>query len=68
MAAGDTALLTFEDSQRLHQYEYWLLIPFMGLFTLLWAVFVVFSIRVGRHPERYSKRVIRLFFKEGYVH
>jgi hypothetical protein len=68
LSAGDTVLLTFEDSQRLHQNEYWPLIPFMGLFTLLWAVFVVFSIRVGRHPERYSKRVIRLFFKEGYVH
>ena len=65
---GDTVLFSFEDNQRLRQNEYWSLIPFIGGFILLWSVFIFFSIRVGRNPERYSKKVIRFFFKDGYVH
>ena len=65
---GDTVLFSFEDNQRLRQNEYWLLIPFIGGFILLWCVYIFFSIRVGRNPERYSKKVIRFFFKDGYVH
>lgn len=68
MSAGETSLMTFEDSQRLHQNEYWPLIPFISLFAVLWAVYCALSIKVGRNPERYSKKVIRLFFKDGYVH
>ena len=65
---GDTVLFSFEDNQRLRQNEYWPLIPFIGGFILLWCVYIFFSIRVGRNPERYSKKVIRFFFKDGYVH
>ena len=65
---GDTVLFSFEDNQRLRQNEYWLLIPFIGGLILLWWVYIFFSIRVGRNPERYSKKVIRLFFKDGSVH
>ena len=65
---GDTVLFSFEDNQRLRQNEYWPLILFIGGFILLWSVFIFFSIRVGRNPERYSKKVIRFFFKDGYVH
>ena len=65
---GDTVLFSFEDNQRLRQNEYWPLIPFIGGFILLWWVYIFFSIRVGRNPARYSKKVIRLFFKDGYVH
>ena len=68
LSAGDTALFTFEDCQRLHQNEYWPLIPFIGSFAVLWAVYCALSIKVGRNPDRYRKRVIRLFFKDGYIH
>lgn len=68
LSVGDTDLFTFEDCQRLHQNEYWPLIPFIGLFAVLWAVYCALSIKVGRNPDRYSKKVIRLFFKDGYVH
>ncbi len=37
-------------------------------FLLFWIVFTGGSIAVGRHPEKYSKRFIRLFFQDGYVH
>ena len=68
LSVGDTVLFSFEDNQRLRQNEYWPLIPFIVGFILLWWVYIFFSIRVGRNPERYSKKVIRLFFKDGYVH
>lgn len=68
MAVGDTFLHTFEESQRLHEAECWPLIPVMGGFAVLWAVYCALSIKVGRNPERYSEKVIRLFFKDGYVH
>ena len=64
----DTVLFSFEDEQRLRQNEYWPLIPFIGGFILLWCVYIFFSIRVGRNPDRYSKKIIRLFFRDGYVH
>ncbi len=68
LAAGDNYLFSFEDAQRLHQKGGLPLVLFAVGLTLLWAVFVFFSIRVGRNPDRYSKKVIRLFFKDGYVH
>ena len=68
MSAGETSVMTLEDAQMLHQNEYWPLIPFIGALFVLWTVYVFFSIRVGRNPQQYSKRVIRLFFKDGYVH
>ena len=40
---------------------------FMGAFLLLWIAFCACSIWVGRHPERFSRRVHRLFFKGGYL-
>ena len=38
-----------------------------GFFALLVVFFLVMSIRVGRHPERYSRRFVHLFFKPGYI-
>ncbi len=68
MSVGDTHLLTFEDAARLHVRGSWPIVALFGGLTLIWAVFVFFSIRVGRNPDRYSQKVIRLFFKDGYVH
>ena len=38
-----------------------------GGFTIIWFIFVIISVYVGRHPERFSRRTIRLFFKDGVV-
>ncbi len=35
---------------------------------VLWLGIVALSIRIGRNPQKYPKRVIRWFFKDGYVH
>lgn len=44
----------------------WVFMLFGGM-TLLWCGFCVMSVIVGRNPQKYSKRVIGLFFREGYV-
>lgn len=39
-----------------------------GIVELIWLAFCGTSIYVGRNPHKFSKRVVRWFFKEGYVH
>lgn len=37
-------------------------------FELLWLAYCGASVYVGRNPRKFSKKVIRMFFKDGYVH
>lgn len=39
-----------------------------GVLLLFTLFFVIGSVIVGRHPEKYSKKFIRIFFQDGYVH
>ena len=68
LAANNTYLVDFEDAARLHVRGYWPIVALSAAFALIWGVFVFFSLRVGRNPERYSKKMIHLFFKKGTVH
>ncbi len=34
---------------------------------VLSRIYILFSIRIGRHPEKYSRKIVTLFFKEKYV-
>jgi len=63
----DSYILSFEESNASHRQEYWPLLLFPLGFALIWGVYVFFSIKVGRNPQKYSKKVIRLFFRDGYV-
>lgn len=38
-----------------------------GGLTLVMAYFLVMAIRIGRHPERYTRRFVHRFFKPGYI-
>lgn len=60
-------LLSFEETNRFHSQEYWPLIILALGMLLFWGVYVVGSIIVGRNPGRFSKRFVRLFFKDGYI-
>jgi len=60
-------LLSFDETNRWHQEEYWPLILFPVVFAVLWGAFIAGSIIVGRNPKKYSKKVVKLFFKDGYV-
>ena len=47
------------------QYPYAILI---ALLLVLPSLFLVIGgVIVGRHPERYSRKIVKLFFKEQYV-
>lgn len=53
-----------------HNYrwgEAWAFYLIFGGLTVIWFAFVAISIYVGRNPEKFSRRFIRLFFKDGYV-
>ena len=63
----DTYLLSFDETNRWHQDEYWMLIFFPVIFAIAWGAFVTMSIIVGRNPKKFSKKVIKLFFKDGYI-
>ena len=67
LAVRDTYLVDFEDAARLHVRGHWPIVALFASFTLIWGVFVFFSLRVGRNPERYSKRVVHFFFKKGTI-
>ena len=65
--ANGTVYLTTE---AVHAYR-WADAPafyaFFGGITIVWLVFVLLSIYIARHPERFSRRTIRLFFKDGVI-
>ena len=64
---GDAYLLSFDETNRWHQEEYRPLLFFPIVFAIVWGAYVAGSIIVGRNPKKFSKKVIKLFFKDGYV-
>ena len=44
-----------------------MLVVFVAGLCLVWGAFVVCSIIEGRNPRKFSKRFVRLFFKDGYI-
>lgn len=63
----DTYLLSFEETNRLYREEYWPMVFIPVVLAILWGSVIAVSIIVGRNPKKYSKKVVRLFFKDGYV-
>lgn len=63
----DIYLLSFEQTNNWHQEEYWPLIFLPLGFAILWGAYIAGSIIVGRNPKKFSKKVIKFFFKDGYV-
>ena len=65
--SGNNCLLSFEEANHMHIYVTWPVMLVPAVLAIMWALFIAGSIKVGRNPSRYSKRVIRLFFKDGYI-
>lgn len=64
---NDNYLLSFDETNKLYRQEYtWLVIIAVAM-CLAWGAIVICSIIIGRNPKRFSKRIVRLFFKDGYV-
>lgn len=60
-------IFSFEESNQLRQKAYRTTIVFAGVLNLAWFAYVAGSITVGKDPQRFSEKTIRLFFKDGYV-
>lgn len=67
IAEDSEELLSFEHSER-YAKENLLqcMVLFLVMIILLTFCFIM-TIRIGRHPEKYSRRVKRMFFKDGYI-
>ena len=62
-----TVYLTME---AVHEYRWGDAPAFYAIFggiTIVWFIFVLLSIYIGRHPEQFSRRTIKLFFKDGVI-
>ena len=65
--ADGTPYLTFDQAAAEERAEGLKVLAIFGGFLLLWGWIILRSIQVGRHPERYSERTIRRYFKPGVV-
>lgn len=57
--------ITPEDARN-HRFREVTLI--FGILELIWLAYCGISIYIGRNPQKFSKKTIRMFFKDGYVH
>lgn len=64
---GDRAILSFEGMHTLRVRNISLGFALFSGLLILWALIVIATIYVGRNVKRLPKRLVRLFFKEGYV-
>lgn len=60
-------ILTFGETHRLYKQEKFPVIILAIVFVLAVFGLIIGTIIVGRNPQRYSKRVVRMFFKDGYI-
>ena len=60
-------ILTFDETNRMCRQGNRLLVGIAVTMFILWGTIVVFSIIIGRNPQKFSEEVIGLFFKDGYV-
>ena len=60
-------LLSFDETNRFHRQEFWPVILLALGLCVLWGSYVAISIVVGRNPRKFSKKFVRLFFKDGYI-
>lgn len=60
-------LLSFDEMNKADRQGYgpFMLVPV--LMIIMWGAFVAGSIIVGRNPNKYGKKVVKLFFKESHI-
>ncbi|MBR4882016.1 MAG: hypothetical protein IKU19_08780, partial [Clostridia bacterium] len=60
-------LITFEEINKMWVHTQWPILLFPLITGILWCGYITASIIVGRNPQKYGHKVVRLFFKDGYV-
>lgn len=64
---NDEFVLSFDDTNRIQRQMLW---PIMFVAVIIDAVviwFIVFTIMIARNPQKYKKKTVQLFFKDGYL-
>ncbi len=63
---GDEYILTFDETNRLTQNSNMPLIPLSIGFLVVWSIFCILSLIVGRNPKKY-KKLAPLLFDKRYI-
>ena len=63
----DKYILSFEQTAEWEKRSSIIAIVVFGAFFLFWVFYVAAAIIVGRNPRKYSKRVVRFFFRDEYI-
>ena len=63
----DNYLFSFKEENKLYRQESWPIVALFLFMALVWGAFIVASVIVGRNPQKFSKKVVKLFFKDGYI-
>lgn len=64
---NDSYLLSFEEESQLYRQESWPILALFLFMLLIWVAIIATSIVVGRNPRKFSKKVVKMFFKDGYI-
>ncbi len=64
---GDEVVFGFDESNRAFQKSSLPVLIVFSLIALLVLAFIVMSIIVGRNPQKFSPKVVGIFFRDGYV-
>ncbi len=64
---NDSFILSFDETNRLNRQNAPPVIGFFSVVLLFLAVLCGVTVYIGRNPHKFSKRVVRLFFKDGYI-
>ena len=64
---NDSYLLSFEEESQLYRQESWPILALFLFMLLIWIAIIATSIVVGRNPRKFSKKVVKMFFKDGYI-
>lgn len=63
----DTVHLTLDTMNAYHTSVTHELYAIFGSLAVIWNIIIILSIIIGRHPEWFTPRFARLFFKPGYI-
>ena len=64
---GDTYILSVDEINSMHRQAVFPVMLIAIAMVIVWAALFVATIVVGRDPKKYGKKIVGLFFKEGYV-
>ncbi len=67
MVYNDAYLLSFDETNKIHQQEMLSTNITSVIIFLFYAGFVALSVIVGRNPKKFNKKFVRIFFREGYI-